>query len=208
MIIPALLTHDLEQAKSKLHAVHDLSEWVQLDIMDGKFVPNKTLTIEQYKNLEIPQKIELHLMVESPHEQLQAAQDLGAQRVFFHVEAVENIELMITELQKYSFQYGIVINPETDISALEPFMEYVGFIMIMGVHPGRSGQEFIPSMLDKIKDIHEKYSEKELEIDGGVNLENIQDIKAAGVTLFGVTSGLFNADNIIERYKTLSSLIK
>lgn len=205
MIIPALLTNDLEQAKVKLHSVRGLSEWIQLDIMDGKFVEHSTLTIENYKNLEISEKIELHLMVENPHEQFEAAKEIGADRVLFHLEA--SSDETIKQLKNYSFQKGVAINPGSDISKLEPYIDSVEVILIMGVIPGESGQEILPSTFQKIKDIHAKYPDKILEIDGGVRLENIEELKAAGISLFGVTSALFGADNVIERYKELNHLI-
>lgn len=206
-IIIAILTKDVAELQSKLAKIQTLTTWVQIDIMDGKFVNNTTLTLEDIFNANIDKhfSLEAHLMVMHPETYFDQCQKANIKRVIFHIEAGDTKEIL-SLAQTFNFQKALALNPETPISKVMPYMGLVDVILLMSVNPGFGGQEFILQTLDKIRELRSLAPEVKIEVDGGINLDNIKMISDAGADYLVVGNGLFGAkdENIKEQFKNLS----
>lgn len=206
MIIPAILTQNIEEAQEKLDAVAGLVEWVQIDFMDGDFVDNTSFSVTDVALLERHSKLEAHLMVRAPEFYFEDLERVGFERVIFHYESVDDCR-EVTELMKsYSFERGIAINPETSPEEIEPFIEDFDFILILGVRPGFGGQEFLPETLEKIKQTKELYPSKVISVDGGVDEKNVKQIIEHGADIVVSGSGLYKEENVAAQIVKFAQL--
>lgn len=203
-IIPAILTTDSVELEKKLHDVSGLVEWVQIDIMDGRFVDNRTIDLSDLQGISYDVSICIHLMVENPEDYFEECKNFGVRRVFFHAEASKDHKGLLQKLAKLGLEKGIAINPDTPIDEILAYKDILDAVLVMGVNPGFGGQEFMESSLEKIKELSLNLADSEIIVDGGINLKNIEEISAAGATGFVIGSAIFNADNIteaIEKFK-------
>ncbi|MDA2922798.1 ribulose-phosphate 3-epimerase [Patescibacteria group bacterium AH-259-L07] len=202
-IIPAILTDDVNDLKDKLGKVHGLTDWVQIDIMDGRFVNNTSVELKDLAQISTDFNFEAHLMVLETEKYLQSAQETNIKRVIFHVEAADNVDGIIEKIRTYGFEIGIALNPETDLENVLPYKDVVDVILFLGVKPGFGGQDFMPSVIDKIKQLREIDSNILIEVDGGVKLDNISVLNSVGANYFVIGTGLFSAPDIKERFNQL-----
>jgi len=205
-IIPAILTDNFFDFQQKLEKVENLSSWLQIDVSDGKFTPNKTLSPNDFLPLKFKQNLELHLMVFEPENYFLTAEKLKAKRVIIHYEAVEkNIDEIFSK--KYPFTLGLALNPETEVEKILPYLSKVNFILILGVTPGAQGQEFQEKALEKIKKIKTLSHKTIIEVDGGINETTIQKVNQAGADIFVVGSTLLKARKPKKMMAILEKLI-
>ena len=186
------------------------ADFIHLDIMDGKFVENKTWTFSEVKKFTSYSRLPLdvHLMVENPKKYIEDYAMLNTDTITFHYEAVKDIDEMIEYVKNYGLKVGLAINPETDASVLFPYLNKIDEIIVMSVHPGKSGQTFIYESLDKIKALREKIDEigshALINVDGGVNDETGLLCKEAGVDM--LVSASFIHKDIPNNIKLLKNL--
>ena len=153
------------------------ADYIHIDIMDGKFVENKTWTVSEIKKITSCSKLPLdvHLMVENPSKYIEEFALLNTNYIAFHYEAVKDIDKMINEIKKYGLKVGIAINPETSEEVVFPYLSRIDEVLIMSVHPGKSGQSFIESTLDKIERLKNEILRQNVKtiisVDGGINDE-------------------------------------
>lgn len=209
-IIPAILTQDVADLKIKLEKLKGLSDWVQIDIMDGVFVNNKSVTIKDISNIDSAKdfSLEVHLMVEDPEKYLKPCKDAGIERIIFHIEAAKNIDEILKTAEEFNLQKGIALKPNTPIEEIQSYINNLDVILLMSVEPGFQGQKFIDATLDKIRKLREMAPNVAIEVDGGINLDNIYEINNAGADYFILGSALLNSDNIKETFKELNSKIQ
>ena len=214
-IIPAILTNNLNDFKNKLKQVKNLTDWLQVDIMDGKFVNNTSIKLTDLEKIKIPFNLEIHLMVFNPEKYFQNCQKLKAKRVIFHFEAVKNPSKILKEMEKYSFEKGIAINPDTEVEKIKPYLKNFDLVLLLGVKPGFQGQKFNPIVLKKIKQLkppHQKFGvgakKIKIGVDGGVKLSNIGKIAQAGADNLVVGSYLLQSKNINLTFKRLKNKIR
>ena len=133
-------------------------DFIHLDIMDGKFVDNKTWTYSEIKKIVSysNKKLDVHLMVVKPEKYIEDYALLNTDRITFHIEAVNNVDDMIELITNYGLKVGIAINPDTDVKEVFPYLSKVDQILVMGVYPGKSGQVFIDETANRIKEIKEE----------------------------------------------------
>lgn len=197
---PSFLSSDFSKLKEEIISVKD-AKWLHFDVMDGKFVTNKTYdqnlvkTIKEYSS----QFFDVHLMIEDPEKYYQDYIDAGANLITFHYEATNNVQKLIKAIKKQNIKAGISIKPDTDIRVLDPFLVDLDLILIMSVEPGKGGQKFIPNSIDKIKYLSEKrrifnYNYL-IEVDGGINLDTAKTVKEVNCDVIVVGSFLFNQEN-------------
>lgn len=217
-IIPALITsdkdlyNDFEELRDRFEKIKpflaEFDNWVQIDITDGEFVTSKTnINFEELAYFTKLANVEFHLMIDKPEEVMGEWARLGPKRIIFHIEATKDPRKIIDICDGQGIEIGLAINPETAAALLEPWINSVDLIMFMGVHPGRGGQEFIPEVLDKIKWLRWNFPNVKIEIDGGVRLENIEELKNAGVDYFIVGSGIFKAQDLAQAIKELKQKV-
>jgi len=210
-LVPTLLTSSFAEFKEKLEKLDDYFDLVQIDCADGEFVRNKTFyEIDKIKGLIFNVDLELHLMVKDPLKIIKKWQNYKkVKKIFFHYEAVKNdkkILGLIDYLKKLKIKAGLAVNPETKLEEIRKFLPILDLILVLGVEPGWGGQEFQPKVLDKIKEIRQSFPKIDIEVDGGVNLENAGEIVKAGAnilaagSLFGNLRNVNSLEKLIKRY--------
>ena len=190
----------------------DLSkpDYIHIDIMDGKFVSNKTWTTSEVKKFTsystLP--LEVHLMVNNPSKYIEEYALMNTSVIIFHYEAVKDINEMINKVKLYGLKVGIAINPETNINVLIPYLNMIDEVLIMSVHPGKSGQSFIEESLEKISVLKNIILEGNyktiISVDGGINHETGLLCKDAGVD--ELVSASYIHKDIINNIKTLKNI--
>jgi len=212
MIIPAILTDKFEEFE-KQAKILAFSPIIQIDIMDGELVEGRSfLEIEKINNIQITSDFELHLMVARPLLELKKWQQVkNIKRVIFHLECEDSPNETALEIKKLGYEVGLAINPETDFRDILPFLNNLDEILFMTVHPGKQGAAFVPDVIDKIKEFKKLVDSKEIDIkigaDGGINKDNILDIKNAGVENFCIGSAIIKDKNPEQSYQELNKII-
>ena len=186
------------------------ADFIHVDIMAGKFVENKTWTISEVKKIVSYSKLPLdvHLMVENPSKYIEDYALLNTNYITFHYEAVKDIDKMINEIKNYGLKVGIAINPETDEKVLYPYLTKVDQVLVMSVHPGKSGQSFIdntPNKIDNLKqEIINQNAKTIISVDGGINDETGRLCVDKGVDM--LVSASYIHKDIVNNINTLKKL--
>ena len=189
-------------------------DWIHVDVMDGHFVPNITIgqdvtrAIRRVTNLPL----DVHLMIENPELYVQGFAEAGADWLGIHVEATVHLERLIQQIKEAGAKATVSLNPATPLDCLEYVLPAVDMVVLMTVNPGFAGQKFIPGVLPKVRRLRQLIDEKGLpvliQVDGGVHLNTIGDLVAAGADVFVSGSGIFNDKPIAENVRRLKELIK
>jgi len=203
MIAPSILSADFSRLGDDVQAVLDAgAEIVHFDVMDNHFVPNLTigpLICEALRNYGIEAPIDVHLMVEPVDRIIPDFAKAGASYITFHPEASRHIDRSLALIREEGCKAGLVFNPATPLDCLNYVMDKIDMVLLMSVNPGFGGQKFIPSALDKLREarkiIDDSGRDIRLEIDGGVKVDNIGEIAAAGADTFVAGSAIFGSDN-------------
>lgn len=207
IIIPAILTKDLADLKRKLKMIEGLADWVQIDIMDGKFVENTSVSLRDLEKIKIPFNLELHLMVFNPEKYFKNCQKLKAKRVIWHWESAKNQGRVFRAAAKYNFQKAVALNPKTGVEKIKPYLNRLDLVLLLGVTPGFQGQSFQSLVFKKIKKLREFSKRIKIGVDGGVNLFNVKKIADAKVSNIVVGSYLFTAKNLQKNFEILRKRI-
>ena len=202
IIAPSILSADF------LNLGHDLKKVINagadilhLDVMDGHFVPNLTFgypIIKKLKqNFDIP--LDAHLMITNPESYIPVLAEIGVDYISIHQETVYHLHRYIQMIKDYGIKAGIALNPATPISTVFPIIEHLDFVLIMSVNPGFGGQKFLPLALRKISDLKNKADQMNpdllIEVDGGINNDNAEELKKAGADILVAGSYIFGADD-------------
>lgn len=212
MIIPAILVKTFAEFEAQAKKL-SFSPIIQIDVMDGKFVANKSFEeIEKINNLNLKNEWELHLMVEHPIAELEKWKNIkNILRVIFHLECQDNTEQTIEAIKKCGFEAGIAINPETDVQKIHPFLKDIEIVLFMTVHPGTQGAPFVPSVEKHVKKLNKILSERnfrpQIAVDGSIKLDNIEKVKKWGVNNFCVGSAIIGSPDPKEAFNQLNKLI-
>ncbi|AWN18188.1 ribulose-phosphate 3-epimerase [Streptococcus sobrinus] len=209
-IAPSILAADYANFAQELKRIDETSaDYVHIDIMDGQFVPNISFGADVVASLRKHSKLvfDCHLMVVEPERYVDAFAQAGADIMTIHVEATKHIHGALQKIKKAGLKAGVVINPGTPVSALEPVLSLVDQVLIMTVNPGFGGQAFIPEMLDKVKQVATWREEGgyafDIEVDGGVDDKTIKACQEAGANVFVAGSYLFKASDLTSQVQTL-----
>jgi ribulose-phosphate 3-epimerase len=205
-VVPAILTDDPEALKNMLEQAEKYTDYVQIDIMDGKFVPSTSITWEQLAAIRTRIKWEVHLMVEKPESQLEYYKKAGAIKAIFHFEASEKPEIVISAARKLNMQIGMAVNPETAVSKLLSLSNRLDSVLFLSVHPGYYGAKFLPEVLDKIVELRTALPSLKIGIDGGVKETNIAEIARSGVNEIFVGSAILLQADPGAAYRKLLAL--
>jgi len=205
-IVPAILTDDPAVLKKLVSQTESFTDYAQLDIMDGEFVPSKSVSCEQIAGLKPKIKWEAHLMVQHPQDCLEDIKKAGARKIVFHYEATPEPENVIRKIRKLGMKVGLAVNPETPLTAIAPLVDKVDSVLFLAVNPGFYGAKFIPEVLNKIIEFRQLYPKKETGIDGGVKENNIGEIARTGVDVIFVGSAIFLQPDPAESYRRLRKL--
>ena len=209
-IIPTILTKDPNELREKLLLLDGIVPKVQIDVIDGIFVGNKTFDLSALKDFDHQLKTALHLMVKDPLDWINRSRDVLADRITGQIEMMSDLKFFLEEVAASGMEVGLAIDLETNIEKipadLYPLADQV---LLMAVKAGYSGQEFNPTVLDKIRGIRAiGGSLVQIGIDGGLNEGNILKCKEAGANVFYVGKTFWEAGDLKARYEELTALIK
>ena len=207
-ILPAILTDDEIDLEKKIRQAELFTDWVQVDIMDGQFVPSRSIIDSQLSTIKTRLNIEVHLMVKEPESKVEGYARAGASRIVFHYESTPSPDRVISKIRRLKVGAGLAINPETSVSSIVSLLDKIDFILFLSVHPGFYGKEFLPEVLEKVKEFRAKGFKMEVGMDGGIKADNIKIIKDAGVDYACVGSAVFNHVAPQTAYKSLLELVK
>lgn len=212
-ILPSLLAADFSNLREEIRKVSE-AKILHFDIMDGNFVPNISFGSGVIKTLRpfTKQIFDTHLMIVKPERYIKEFVAAGSDIITIHVEAVTHLDRVITQVKEAGCRVGVALNPHTSLSVLEYVLEKVDQVLIMTVNPGFGGQVFIPQMVEKIKQLKIIISKKSLktkiQIDGGVSLDNLEELSSLGIDLFIAGSAVFKADNPTEVLEKMNKIIR
>lgn len=199
-IAPSVLSADFTKLGQQIEIVEGAgASLLHVDVMDGRFVPNITvgLPVVQAISRATQLPIDAHLMIVEPGRYAEQFVKAGAQMVSIHIEADPHAHRTLSAIRAAGAQAGIVVNPATPLSALDEAIKFVDYVLLMSVNPGFGGQEFIPESLDKVRRLRKMIDERGLkvriEIDGGIDAENIAEVASAGAEIIVSGSAIFGA---------------
>lgn len=209
-IIPSLLVNNLKEFKNRLQSIEDIVKIVQIDVIDGLFADNKTITSpSQIIKIKTPVKWEVQLMVNNLDYYITSWLRLKPYRIIIPYEVVgQNIDKYIKIIKKHKIQVGIQIEPETKPEVLSAVINKIDLVLLMTVHSGWSGQKFIPKVLSKVKILKKLNPKIKVSVDGGINQKSIIKCKQAGVDYFSVNSAIFKNKEPQQALKQLEQSVK
>jgi ribulose-phosphate 3-epimerase len=203
VLAPSILSADFARLGDEVRAVEaGGAALIHVDVMDGRFVPNLTIgpavTAAVREATGLP--LDCHLMIEEPARHVEAFVEAGAEMISFHVEAERHLHRTAAHIRDLGAKAGAVLNPATPLSTLHDILPDLDYVLLMSVDPGFGGQTLIPSVLDKARDLRAWIDRDRLgariEIDGGVNLDNLESVAATGVDMIVAGSAVFGSDDV------------
>lgn len=198
VLSPSILSADFARLSEEIATVEAAgADWIHIDVMDGHFVPNITMgpfivaTCRRITKLPL----DVHLMIEKPERYTEAFAKAGASGLTIHVETCPDIVGSLKQIKSLGCRAGAVLNPETPVGAIQPALREADLVLVMSVHPGYSGQSFMPETIGKVSEIRKKLdalrSSAWLEVDGGIDRETLPKMKEAGATAFVAATAVF-----------------
>ncbi len=204
-ISSSILSADFSRLGEEIHAVESAGvDWIHIDVIDGHFAPNITMgpfIVETCRRItKMP--LDVHLMIEKPERYLEAFINAGADRLTVHIETCPHIFRTLEDIRRLGCKVGVSLNPGTPASSIKEIVHLVDMVLVMTVSPGFSGQKYIPSQLEKIREIRQMLDDKNpqacIEVDGGITAETLPAVRDAGAEVFVVATAIFKHPNGIQ----------
>lgn len=206
ILAPSILSADFARLGEEVDAVLTAgADWVHFDVMDNHYVPNLTIgpmVCSALRDYGVNAPIDVHLMVKPVDSLIEDFAKAGATYISFHPEASDHVDSSLQLVKKHGCKTGLVLNPTTSLNLLENCWDKLDMVLLMSVNPGFGGQNFIPSVLEKISTLRQSIDDKNLnirlEVDGGIKLDNIAEVSKAGADTFVSGSAIFREKNYQE----------
>lgn len=214
IIAPSLLSANFINLQADCEMLNSsVADWYHLDVMDGTFVPNITFgpMIIEFLRKASTKTFDVHLMIEHPEKYAEAFQKAGADILTVHYEACTHLHRNIQQIKSLGMKAGVALNPHTPVELLKDILGEIDLVLLMSVNPGFGGQSFIPNTLNKIRTLRSMIDEQglkvDIEIDGGVTLDNAKTILDAGATVLVAGNTVFRSANPAETISKLKNII-
>jgi ribulose-phosphate 3-epimerase len=214
-IAPSILSADFANLERDVKVIEQAgAELLHIDVMDGHFVPNITIGAPVVKSLRKVTKMvmDVHLMISHPENYIKDFVDAGADIITVHAEAATHLHRLIQMIKQEGCKAAVALNPATPLSVLEYVLEDLDMVLIMSVNPGFGGQKLIPSAMDKIKNlrgmINEKTLDIDIQVDGGISLDNIAEVVSFGANVLVAGSAIFNSPDPALAIKKMKEAVR
>lgn len=201
ILAPSILSADFKELGKEIRTIEENgAKYLHFDVMDGIFVPNISFGIPVLASIRPATNMicDAHLMITEPIRYVEAFKKAGADLITIHLEACEDVDATIAKIREHNMKVGISICPDTPVASLEEYLNKVDMVLIMSVHPGFGGQSFIPTSLDKIRELKSMIKERglsvDIQVDGGIGMNNIEDVIKAGANIIVAGSAVFKGD--------------
>lgn len=215
ILSPSLLSADFNILGQEIAVIDEAgAEYIHIDVMDGMLVPSISYGMPVIKSIRksTAKVFDVHLMINEPIRYIKDFVDAGADHITFHVEACADVVETIEKIRECGVRVGIALSPDTPVAAIEAYMDRVDMVLVMCVNPGFGGQKFITASIDKIKEVNRLKKEKKLdfdiEVDGGISLDNLPSVLEAGANVIVAGSAIFKGDTAenVRKFKDIMSI--
>ena len=213
-LAPSILSADFCKLGEQIHELEECDiELLHIDVMDGEFVPSISFGMPVIKSIRkiTDMFFDVHLMIVNPIKHVERFAGIGADGITVHAEACDDLEATIDEIRRCGAKAAVALGPDTDIDVVLPFLDKLSMVLVMTVYPGYGGQKIVTRTFSKIAKLRSIIDERNLsvdiEVDGGVNLQNIEEIKQAGANVFVAGTKIFKG-NVLENIRNFKELLK
>ncbi|MGA9523227.1 MAG: ribulose-phosphate 3-epimerase [Myxococcaceae bacterium] len=210
LIAPSILSCDFGRLAEEVKAVEAAgADWIHVDVMDGRFVPNITLgpVIVEAVRRATKLPVDVHLMIVEPEKYIEAFAKAGADVLTVHVEASPHLHRTLQQIRQAGAKPSVVLNPGTPVSSIEEVLGDVDMVLVMSVNPGFGGQKFIPGAVDKIRRLRKLIDERglkvDIEVDGGINATTAREVVAAGANVLVAGNAVYGAKDYAEAIRAI-----
>lgn len=214
ILSPSILSADFWKLGEEIQTAYEAgAEYMHIDVMDGIFVPSISYGMPVIKSIRKNTDVffDVHIMITEPERYAAEFVDCGADMVTFHVEATEKVQETIDSIRNKGAKVGISVKPGTPVSAIEPWLDQVDMVLVMTVEPGFGGQKYIDYCTEKVVEVRKMITDKglnvDVQVDGGINLENVQTVLDAGANVIVAGSSVFK-DSIADNVKKFMEIMR